>query len=746
MRTFFLLAAAGLPAPVLAQQATTTEPLDEIVVIATGQSAAVSTTKSAQPIIEAPQSISIVSKAELDLRPSPTLSDALAYTAGVQTSTLGIDSRTDSINVRGFSAGGFGTNNNFADGLRQLAGGGFARMSYDAYALEQVEVLKGPSGALYGQTAPGGLINLVSKRPTDTYHAEFMLQGIGYMELDKWNGQAAADVSGPITSSLSGRGVVLARSGDLPIDELETDRYYVSPSLTWTPGDNTTLTILGQYQRDEGSSTFFYMPLVGSLRPSNGRFIENGTNLGEPDWNRYNRSQSAVASFFVHRFSDQVSFRNNSRYMDLDVDTRSVQIEEVATSARPIGPLTSCPVTIPGCIPGQTINRRGLQTGGTAHGFVTDNQVEVAFTSGAIAHTVLAGVDYFRTEFESYTNGITSALVLPILDMFDPVPRGSAGFAGAINPMFSTAAVGDQWGAYMQDQIAVGGLRMTLSGRKDWTEDDTTNRRTGRRFVNEADAFTWRVGGVYLFENGLAPYASFAKSFQPQVSDPASNLNGEPFEPTTGQQYEAGLRYQDGNRIYITLGAYQITQQNIVTPDANGAICSTGTCNVQTGESRIRGAELEAKAILPWNTTLIGSVTRSESEVTESNNTALINGVRQSIVGNRLPAVADWIASLLVSHSVKQGALTGLELGGGVRYTGDLYGDTANLYRSPSVTLFDAFLRYDLGQHSSGLKDMSFSIYGRNIANKRFVAQCINPVNCLYGDGRSVTARLQFEW
>ncbi|WP_025842001.1 TonB-dependent receptor plug domain-containing protein [Asaia platycodi] len=137
--------------------------------------------------------------------------------------------------MRGFGAGGFSSNNNFVDGLRLPSGGQWTRTSFDPFALQQIEVLKGPSGALYGQTAPGGIVNLTTKRPTEKSHGEFFLQTIGYTQLGNWQGQASGDVSGKLNKSgtVSGRIVAVARYGGTQVNDVNSGRYYVSPSLTW---------------------------------------------------------------------------------------------------------------------------------------------------------------------------------------------------------------------------------------------------------------------------------------------------------------------------------------------------------------------------------------------------------------------------------------------------------------------------------------------------------------------------------
>ena len=722
---------AGTSTIVHAQAAAAEANRDDIIIVtATGQSSAISTTKSATPIIESPQSISIISREEINLRASPTIADALAYTAGVQSESWGVDSRVDEVSVRGFGAGGFSSNNNFVDGLRLPSGGQWTRPGFDSYALEQIEVLKGPSGALYGQTAPGGLVNIVTKRPTDEFQANVMLQAIGTTDLSNWNYQAAADVSGPITSTLSGRIVGLSRYGDTQVEDVSIGRRYISPSLTWKPEDATTWTILGQYQQDKGGSTFQFLPALGALYPSNGQYIANDDNLGEPDWNTFDRNQYLIGSFFEHKFNDAITIRNNSRYTHLDTLYRVVVLSG--------NTLTTCPSSIAGCIPGQTISRRAVQGKGESDGLATDTQLEAKFTTGPVEHTLLGGFDYFHTEWEHYRDLVSSSLVLPILDIFDPVSRGSAGYASNMSPQVYTETVSKQAGVYLQDQIKLGKLRLTVGGRQDWAKDNTYNPVSGNRYITKSDAFTWRAGAVYMFDNGLAPYASYSESFQPQVSDPSTSLTGEPFKPTTGQQYEAGIRYQHGDNIYVTLGAYQITQQNMTTPDPAGTLCGTSTCLVQTGEGRVRGLEFESKATLPWGMAVIATATRMDSKVTKSNTAGQ--------VGNELPQVPEWMASLFLNQTIEGGSLAGLGFGGGVRYTGKSYGDTANSLRIPDYTLFDLFIRYDLGKASDALEGMTFSINGRNIADKRYVATCSAVSACYYGQGRSLTARLQFNW
>ncbi|WP_321488566.1 TonB-dependent siderophore receptor [uncultured Hyphomonas sp.] len=714
---------------------------DTVVVVATGLSSATSTTKTDSPIIESPQSISVISREEIDLRAVSTIADALSYSAGVQAEPSGIDSRTDEISVRGFGAGGFSSNNNFVDGLRLPAGGQWTRFGFDPYGLQQIEVLKGPSSVLYGQAAPGGIVNIVSKRPTEAKQFNAQLQATGYTDLENWTWQAAADGSGALTDdgTLLGRLVGLVRYGDTAIDDVENGRYYISPSLTWAPTDDTRWTFLGQYQRDEGGATFQFLPAVGSHESTNGGYIENDANIGEPDWNAFDRDQLLLASFFEHDFSDKLTIRNNVRYTHVET------LYRVGVLAG--GTVTDCsvftdPTENAACIPGQTIRRRAVQGDGESDGFAIDTQLQYKFATGELEHTLLGGIDYFHTEWEHFRDlvslpGQPRGQVDPLWDIFNPVPRGSGTYFENLNPQIYGSAVSKQTGLYIQDQASLGNWRFTLGGRQDWSEDESTNLLNDYQYDTDADKFTWRAGAVYLFDNGFAPYVSYSESFLPQVVDPSSTLGGVLFEPTTGQQFEAGVRYQGGRNIYVTLGAYDIIQENVSTSDPDGTLCGTRVCQIQTGEAEVKGLEFEGRASLDTGTTFILSASTQDAEVTKSND---------GIEGNTLAQVPEVLASFFINQEVESGTFKGAGFGGGVRYTGESFGDSNNVFEIEDYTLFDLFVRYDLGALGPAAEGVDISLNVRNVANERYVTTCSSVASCFYGQGRVVTARLQYRW
>jgi iron complex outermembrane receptor protein len=286
-------------------------------------------------------------------------------------------------------------------------------------------------------------------------------------------------------------------------------------------------------------------------------------------------------------------------------------------------------------------------------------------------------------------------------------------------------------GVYAQDQIRLDKLAITFGGRQDWSMLSTVDHLNGGTARQDDSAFTGRVGAVYLFDNGLAPYASYSTSFEPVLG---TDYGGGAFRPTKTRQTEVGIKYQPfGKDSYVALSGFDITQENVSTADPLHPFY-----NVQTGEVRSRGIEVEARAALTDNLDLIGAYTYLDTVVqkdTDSGN-----------VGKRFVAVPEQLASLWTNYRFTDGALAGLSLSGGVRYVGKSAGDPANSFSVPAATLFDAAIRYDFGATRPNLKGLQAALNVSNVFNRTYVASCFNMGGCFYGNGRLVTASLSYRW
>ncbi|MCF7750721.1 TonB-dependent siderophore receptor [Bacillus subtilis subsp. subtilis] len=711
------LAAATLPAAATAQQATD---LDTVRVNAYRAANSTSgATKTSTSIAETPQSVSVIERAELDARGVQSLNDAMRYVAGVSLESSGIDNRVDDFRIRGFDAGSW-SNNVTLDGLRAPQGSQWNRTMFDSWNLARVEVLKGPSAVMYGQIAPGGMVNQVSKTPTPDQVQQLRLG------LDA-NGQysAAFDVGGGSAGNEHlFRLVGLYREGDTQIRHTRQKHGFLAPSYTWQLAERTRLTLLGMYQKDDGGSTYQFLPAAGTLHATRYGYM-NSTFIGEPGWNTFDRTLWTAGWLFEHAFNDHLMLTQSARRTHVDSLYRGVVT---------FGALNA---------DGRTQNRRGVMGTGDSDGDTVDTRLQARFTTGAVDHTVLLGWDWQRAAWE----GVRSAMSSPRpIDIFNPV---YASYVPTVSTETPTAGVNRQSGVYLQDQMALGNWRLTLGGRYDWTKDDSTsaNRNIatgvstpGGRNVIKSEAFTGRAGVLYVFDSGFTPYLSYAESFQPSTRSPLDSFTHTAFEPVTGSQWEAGLKYQpasvDG---LVTLAVYDLRQQNMIVDDPiashrNCGATGTATCAIQGDEGRVRGIELEGRITPLEGFSLIGAASRMDSEMTRST----------PYKGRELAMVPDYTASFWADYTFQDGALRGLSLAAGARYNGVSYGDSANLYRIPSYTLFDAAIRYDIGR--IGSTAVQLALNASNLADRRLVSTCTGVSSCYYGSGRTVTATARFGW
>lgn len=663
-------------------------------------------TKTDTPIIETPQTINVVSADQIEAQGATSVDEALRYTPGVATDFYGAATYNDYLRLRGFEAPIFSEGMRMPSGLRD-----YARLRHEPYGLERVEVLKGPSSVLYGQAAPGGMVNAVHKRPTAETIREVELHGGSFDRI-----QGAFDFGGAIDAEKTFlyRLTGLARDSSTQVDEISDDRVFIAPSLTWQPNTDTKLTVYGHYQHDVGGNS--PLPALGTVYPTQFGYLPVDAFLGYPDFNRYKRDQFSLGYEFEHRFNDVFKARHKLEYSSIEMDYRySV-----------LGGLQTDPVT--GAI---SLNRSIQHTHDTATSLTSDSNLQADFETGPLAHKLLLGLDHTRLSFDSYWGGDFTA---GRVDVFNPHHTNRPP-----NPTLfpDQDGVQHQTGIYLQDQIKWDNWVLSLGGRYDWAKSTVHNSNNGITTEQKDGAFTGRAGLVYLFDNGIAPYVSYATSFEPT---PGADANDDPFKPRTAEQFEAGVRYQpEGWDAYIGISAYQLTQSNVLTQDPNPPVTNPWA-QVQTGEVRVRGIEVEGKANLAAGLDLVASYAYQDSKITRTNTAAQL--------GNRFQLTPVHQAALWANYTVQSGALEGLGVGGGLRHVGSRFGDLNNLIELPSFTLFDAALSYDFGKKNPSLEGLTLRVNANNLFDKRYVTSCasLTSGNCYYGEGRSVTASLKYKW
>lgn len=653
-------------------------------------------TKTDTPLVKTPQSVSVVTREEMDMRQPETVKGALAYSPGVYASR-GSSNTYDSVAIRGFPAV---NTNQYLDGLR-LQGDNYSEASIDPYFLERAELLRGPVSVLYGKSSPGGLVAMVSKRPTtEPLHEIQFKMGTDNLFQTGFDFSDALDDNGVYSYRLTG----LAKDSDAQQNMAKEKRYAIAPSFSWRPDDKTNFTLLANIQNDPYTGYYGWLPKQGTLIPlPDGSKLPTDFNEGEAS-NYTSRKQRMIGYSFEHAFNDTWAVRQNLRYMQLETDLKSIYGSGVS-AATPT-----------------TINRAYVQSKEHLNSFSVDTQAQAKLKTGDIDHTLLFGVDYMRMR-----NDINSGFgTADGLSMTNP-QYGNDGYA--ITFPYNYLNRQEQTGLYVQEQGEWNQWVLTLGGRYDWAKTSAYNRNAGTTDEQTDGQFTWRGGLNYLFENGITPYFSYSQSFEPNLGTTAG---GSTFKPSIGKQYEAGVKYVPKDRpIVLTAALYQLTKNNNLTTDPNNILFST-----QSGEIRSRGVELEAKAALNANVNLIASYTYTDAKYTEDTN----------FQGKPTPEIPKHLASLWADYTFHESAISGLTLGSGVRYVGSsssFNGDNST-FKVPDYTLVDATIKYDLARF--GLPGSSVGVNINNLFDKTYVSSCYRDYACYWGAERQVVATATFRF
>jgi len=659
-------------------------------------------TKTATPLVKTPQSISVVTREEMDTRQPATVKEALNYAPGVFASR-GSANTIDAVEIRGFTSV---NTNQYLDGIK-LQGDNYSEVSMDPYMLERVELLRGPSSVLYGKSNPGGVITMVSKRPTTEPLREIQFKmGSDSLYQTGFDFSDAIDDAGVYSYRLTG----VAHSQDSQQEMAKEKRYSIAPSFSWRPDDKTNFTFLSNFQNDPYLGFYGWLPRQGTVVPyydaaGNAHKLPTNFNDGEAV-NKMSRNQKMVGYSFDHEFNDTWTVRQNLRYTKLQTQ----YIGFYGTG-----------YTAPG-----TLNRAYVQSNENLSNFDVDTQAQAKFATAEVDHTLLMGVDYMRMRNDIDADYGTAS----DLNMLAP-QYGSD--KSNLYYAYNILNRQEQTGLYAQDQAEWDHWILTAGLRYDIAKTSTLTRSTNDTAAITDHRFTWRGGLNYLFDNGISPYFSYSESFEPT---PGATVTAQPFKPSIGKQYEAGLKYiPDDRPISLTAAVYQLTKDNNLTVDP-----ANTNFSVQSGVIRSRGVELEAKAAVNANINVIASYTFTDAKYTHDTH----------YQGQRPVEVPRNMASLWADYTFHESALSGLTVGSGVRYVGATSSfyttgeDNNKPFNVASYALVDALVKYDLAR--VGLPGSSVGVNINNLFNREYVASCYRDYACYWGTDRQIVATATFRF
>jgi iron complex outermembrane receptor protein len=601
---------------------------------------AATATKTDTPIMETPVSIKAIPKEVLDDQGVVRVADALKNVSSVQAGAFNAGYVYDTFVIRGFTQGQDIGATIFRDGARLT---GFPLVTA---GLERLEVIKGPASILYGRVEPGGLVNAVSKNPLAEAHYSLQQQFGSYGLY-----RTSFDATGPVPMDNSGdllyRLNVDYLSRNSLRDFASEDQVYVAPKIQWNINDGNQLKLGFEYRRQELPTGFDNgIPAVGA-RPAK---VPLGRYLGDPDHESFRRDDYVADLDFTHKFNDdwQIEYRGmysrrDWRYSEmipyrLD-QTTGMMARRLIRQIQP------------------DIDNR----------WFTSLDLAGHFSTFGLKHTLLVGSDYYR---ETNDTVFGSANNVPAISLYNPVYGGFAANIDTITPF----SLQSEWnGVYIQDQVDITEqLHLLLGGRY----DNTTYAVGG---VNPPavnyDTAKPRYGLVYQPLPWLSLYGHYAEAIG---ANNGATVDNSPIKPQESSEYEAGLKTEllDG-KLSGTLAFYELTKENLLTPDPNNPRYS-----IPVGQARSKGMEIDVAGQVTERLSLIASYAYTEAKITKDNS---------GNEGNLLPNAPYNSGSLWAKYKV----MDHFTVGAGMFAVGQRQVDTANSAQMPGYVRLDAMAAYD---------------------------------------------------
>ncbi len=685
--TAFLCCAVAAPLSVSAQESARTdteEPfrLAPIIVNANASAGDDSSTVVAQElwvggkvptsILNTPASVSVVTQKEIEQRSASTTEEVLQYTPGVITDFYGTDDRNDYFKIRGFQA------TTYRDGLTL---GSMRGVREEPFAYERIEILRGANSTLFGPADPGGSVNFVTKQP------RFDKFGQGYVTYGSYDHvETGIDVGDSLNEdqTLAYRLTGKIQDSDREYDHSEDDNKFLMGGLTWAPTAFTSATVILDYLKTTST------PNSGGY-PKDKEY-DRSKFYGEPDYNFHDVERTSLSGNFTHDFDNGFVLRSNLRYSELTDDFGYVYLNGTGT--------------------GTSLNRDAFGTDTEADQLNGNLMLQYDARFENIDSSTMAGVEYrdASSEDSSVYQGVSP------IDIANPVyggaPVGLVPYSRNKQDYTTKSVFVQQNLSFFERFIVTGGIR---NDSLDLTSTDITDVKASDNFSENSV----RGALTYIVNDEVSTYVSMVES----VAPPTIGVT-----PERGKQYEVGVKYSPTSmNALFSAAIYDLTQEDITV----AVVQLNGTIERETiGESRVRGLDLEAKAELTDNLSLIGGYSYMESEVLRG---TLRSGA--SLEGNEFEAAPKHSASLWSYYNLPG---TTMSVGLGARYTGAYYFNPANSDKSDATTLFDAAFNYQL------LKDTDLAINVSNLLDEQHVVG--SGTADYYNPGREITAKVSYNW
>lgn len=679
-------------------------------------------TKTNTPLLETPVAVQIVPKSVLEDKQITSIQEAVKQVSGVQPPQSSF-LYYDTFIIRGLQT----QNNIFRNGLKLTAVAGTTDLAF----IERLEIAKGPSSMLYGRVWPGGMVNIATKTP----QAETALSV--QQQFGSWNTyRTTADATAAIDDekTLRYRVIGVYDKGDSFINYQHHENQAVAAYFSWSPSADFKSNLQLEYYDQKGASLGSYaqtVPIIGN-RPADlpRRWTQNDPVV----WSNWPDTVERlnVAYDWSYAFNDQWKLTQRFNYFTLDENQSYIAFQAFNPATR-------------------MLSRKFSYLAASRTGYSTNLDLTGEFRTGGLKHRVLAGIDYFWTDFvlKGYSEGATLNRI-PAINIYSPVYGNISlasmqGYFDSARANVFTRSRQKDYGFYLQDQVSLGdSWEVLVGGRYDVAKDGgvlVAGSTSAACFPNctgqwnpnypTDEYFSPRLGLLYKLTNSMSLYGSYSRSFD-STNLTSRSFDGSEFSPQTGEQYELGAKasFFEGN-LNASATLFDLRQQNILTPDPVHSGYS-----VSTGEVHSQGLELDAAGEVASHISLIASFTYNPTEVSKDNTAGVNNTVGKQFVG-----VPSRSASLWAKYDSNPGGGEGFAYGLGVYANSERQLNALNTAQIPGYVRLDAMFAY---RTKVGNKRLAAQLNVQNLTDKTYF-EYGSASYAQYGAPRNVMASIRLD-
>ncbi len=541
--------------------------------------------RSGIPLAQMPQSVQVIDEEDIIERGARSIEDALRAVPSTTVAGSRIGTGTsNTLRVRGFAG------QIMRNGMRQRFYEGVDSSSLSNIA--RIEVLKGPSGVLYGQSGVGGIVSIITKQPTERLEGSLAVTGGSFDQR-----MVTIDLGGPMTDTFGARLTgEIERSGTF-VDFMDLDRENLGLTLTWRPNDEVSAHFVAEYLNRETLNNPG-LPTVGTVISNGVATVDRSVFLGEPSYSLQENHSPLFQAWVDLKLSATWTLTPRLQYSEFNNTSRSTTL---------LPPVSGQPTLI---------QRVGRNAGEKDQFYVAQLDLSGHAAAFGVDHELLFGIEYSADRVNFRMQGTVPCGIGPI-DALTPVYGCGAPTS---NFGFLSEAYLDGYAIYAQDQIALTEVWNVIAGIRYSEVENQNNFITA--FFSSSNAgdlsnTTWQLGTTYALGEGVSLFGGYNTGYDLEWVIGARRADGTPFQPETSDQAEAGVRLARDN-LRGSLSVFRIRRNDVAVPDpANLGF------QVQDGQFRVQGVELEGEWSPAPGWWLQGGYAYLDGEVTETTDPVL---------------------------------------------------------------------------------------------------------------------------